>query len=138
MINILTALYTKLSSSTFMSELDGRVYLDKYPEDESPTYPYCIYSVVTSPKDRTFTEEYRDTIVQFSIYSESSSATELPNIYAYLVSLLDECSMSIISNTLVWCREINLVSDTVEAQTKDGTKIVKVWYVDFEIRTSKD
>jgi hypothetical protein len=101
-------------------------------------YPYCIYSVVTAPLEKTFTEEYRNTLIQFTICSSSSSAVEITGLYGDLKTLLDDQSLgTITSNTLVSMKEENLVTTTEEITASDGSQVIKVWHVDYEIITSK-
>jgi hypothetical protein len=138
MNNILTALATKMSTSTFLTNLSGRIWLDSYQGDLPIIYPYCIYSVVTAPLEKTFTEEYRNTLIQFTICSSSSSAVEITGLYGDLKTLLDDQSLgTITSNTLVSMKEENLVTTTEEITASDGSQVIKVWHVDYEIITSK-
>lgn len=135
MNNILTALATKISGSTLYSTLSGRIWLDTYQGDSPITFPYCIYSIVSAPMDKTFTETYRDLTIQFSIYSTSTSAAEITDLYNSLNALLDEQDLgTITSNTLVYMREANLVTMVEEIPTSpEASQTAKVWHVDFEI-----
>lgn len=138
MNNILTALATKISTSTLYTDLSGRIWLDSYCGDLPIIYPYCIYSVVAASLEKTFTEEYRNILIQFSLYSSSSSAVEITGLYNDLKTLLDEQSLgTITSNALVSMKEENLVTTTEEITSVTGMQTVKVWHVDYEIVTSK-
>jgi hypothetical protein len=134
MNNLLTALATKITGSAFSTALGGRVYLDQAPA--KPVFPYCVYFIVSGVPDRTFSEHYTDVLIQFSIFSASSGATEITTAYNNLVALLDECSLTITGSTLVWMREANLTTMVDEITTADGSQMVRHWAVDFEIRTS--
>ena len=136
MDNILKAIYGKLSGSTLSSDVGGRVYLDEAPQ--GCAFPYIVFFIVSAVPDKTFTEHFTDTIIQFSIFSSSSSGVEISGIYNDLKVLYDECSLSITSNKLVWMREQNLTTMINEVTTLDGLQSVKHWAVDFEIRTSLD
>lgn len=135
MNNILAAIMTKISGSSLSADVGGRIFLDAAPDGTE--FPYVVFFIVDSPKDRTFTEEFRNTLIQFSLFSISEGATEITTMYNHLSDLLDECSLSITSNTLLWCREQNLTTSIDEITTPSGTSKVKHWAVDYELRTYK-
>lgn len=134
MNNLLTAIYGKVSGSALANDVSGRVYLDQAPQGVE--FPYVVFFIVSGTPDRTFTERYTDTVIQFSIFSDSPAATEITNIYKDLRALYDECTLTITSSSLVWMREQNLVTMVDDITTPDGTQAVKHWAVDFDIRTS--
>lgn len=136
MDNILKAIYGKLSGSTLSTDVGGRVYLDEAPQ--GCQFPYIVFFVVTAVPDKTFTEHYTDTVIQFSIFSSSSSGVEISGIYNDLKALYDDCTFTITSNHLVWMREQNLTTMINEVTTVDGLQTVKHWAVDFELKTSLD
>jgi hypothetical protein len=124
--NLLTAIYGKLAGSTLTTAIGGRMYLDQAPD--KPTFPYVVFFIVSSVPEKTFTEDLSETLIQFSIYSASSSATEISAIYAALKTLYDECSLTITGS--------NLVTMTEDMTTTTGTTTIKHWAVDFEVKTS--
>jgi uncharacterized membrane protein (GlpM family) len=132
--NLLTAIYGKLAGSTLTTAIGGRMYLDQAPD--KPTFPYVVFFIVSSVPEKTFTEDLSETLIQFSIYSASSSATEISAIYAALKTLYDECSLTITGSSLVWMKETNLVTMTEDMTTTTGTTTIKHWAVDFEVKTS--
>jgi len=137
MLNLLTAIMTKIAGSAFNSDVSGRVYLDHYPADEMPpTFPYCVFFIVSGIQDKTFTEHFTDTLIQFSLFSSSTGAAEITTMYADLRALLDECALTITGSTLVWMKEVNLTTMTEEITVGDATNQVRHWAVDFEVKTS--
>lgn len=134
MNNLLTALYGKLAGSALSTAIGGRMYLDQAPG--KPTFPYVVFFIVSSVPEKTFTEDLSETLIQFSIYSSSSSATEVSAIYAALKTLYDECSLTITGSSLVWMKETNLVTMTEDMTTATGTTTLKHWAVDYEVLTS--
>ena len=126
MNNLLAAIFSKISGSSFSSDVGGRVYLDEAPANTE--FPYCVVFIVSSVPDKTFTENFSDILIQFSIFSDSSSAAEITNIYNDLKALFDECSFSISGSTLVWMVETSL-NTMVESE-------IKHWAVDFSIKKS--
>lgn len=137
MKNLLTAIYTKISTSQLFSDVGGRFYLDEYQGDNPPVFPYIIYQVVSAPKEKTFTEIYTNVLIQFSIFSSSSSVVEITGLYDSLVTLFDECSMSITGYTLVSFKEENLVTMIEPITTETGESFVRHWAIDFEVVVSK-
>ncbi len=134
MLNLLTAIKSKFSGSALSTDVDGRIYLDQAPENCQ--CPYVVYFIVSGVQDKTFTEHYTNTLIQFSLFSASEGATEISTIYRDLKTLFDECSMTITSNTMVWMREQNLTTMIEDVTTVDGIQTLKHWAVDFEILTS--
>ena len=128
MNNLLTAIYGKTSGSALSTAVGGRIYLDEAPD--KTVLPYAIFYIVSAVPDRTFTERYTDLIVQFSLFSESTSAVEITTIYGYLKTLFDECALTITGSTLIWMKEENLSTMFDEGEG------VRHWAVDYAILTS--
>lgn len=126
MNDLLTAIYGKFSGSTLSTFVGGRIYLDTVPQDV--VLPYIAFFIVSGIPDRTFTEHYTDTLIQFSLFSDDESGIEITTMYDNLTTLFDECSLTITGSTLVWMRELNLTTMIDES--------VKHWAVDYEVRTS--
>lgn len=134
MNDLLTAIYSKFSGSDLSSDVGGRIYLDTAPEKTE--FPYIVYFIISSTQDRTFTEYYTNILIQFSLFSISSSVTEIITIYNHLKALFDECSFDITGNKLVWMREQNLITMIDNITTLIGTEECRHWAVDFEVLTS--
>jgi len=132
MTNLLTAIYGKFSGSDLSTNTGGRIFPDSAPEETS--YPHVVYFVVNSSPDKTFTEVYADTTIQFNLFS--TSATEITTMYNNLKSLFDECSLTITGSTLVWMREGILSTSYEDIVTTAGTVGVRNWSIDYEILTS--
>ena len=70
-----------------------------------------------------------------SIFSSSSSATEIFTIYNDLRSILDDASLAVTGSTLVWCYWLHLATMTTDIANPDGTSnSVKHWAVDYSIK----
>jgi hypothetical protein len=134
MNNLLTAIVTKTIGSNLYNYLGGRIYLDQAPD--GCDFPYCVFFIVSGTPDKTFTEHYTDTLIQFSLFSTSLGAAEITTMYADLTALFDECSLSPTGSTLVWMREQNLTTMFEDITTPEGTVGCRHWAVDFEIKTS--
>lgn len=133
---LITAIDAKLLDSTVYNDVGGRVYYDTADTND---LPYIVYSIVSAVPDRTFSERYTELIIQFDLFSAlSAGKTQITTMYTDLISLLDECSLTITGYTLVWMRETGLqtfVEDTSALQ--DGSSILNHWAIDFECRISK-
>jgi hypothetical protein len=86
--------------------------------------------------EKTFADEMRNTLIQFSLYSSSSSVAEITGLYNDLKTLLDESSLSITSNKSISIEEVNLVTSTENITTIDGSQEIRAWHVDYEFKTS--
>ena len=136
---LLKSIYAKLSGSALTADVGGRVYLDQ--AEQGADYPYIVFFIVSGTPERTFTEHYTDTALQFSMFSTSRGAAEITDMYADLKALFDECSLTIpptgpVTYNLVWIRELDLTTMVEDHTTPAGTVTVKHWASTFEIKTS--
>ncbi len=136
MNNLLTSLMTRITTgpSALYSDVGGRVYLDRAPQGAE--FPYIVFFIVSDVPEKTFTEDYEDILIQFSLFSSSEGAAEITDMYADLKALFDECALTITGSTLVWMKRSNLTTMVEEITTPEGTTAVKHWAVDFSILTS--
>lgn len=137
MLNLTTAIYGKLSGSALEAHILDRMYPGRAPE--GCEYPYIVYLIVSNSPEKTFTEDFERTIVQFSLFSATSGSTEIQNIYTDLKTLYDECAMTVTATTWFhWMKRINanlMIEDHTISSRQGGT--IKVWHyaVDYEILT---
>jgi hypothetical protein len=134
---LIDAISTKLLDSAIYNDVGGRAYYDTADSDDLPR---LVYSIVSGVPDKTFSELYHDVLIQFDLFSAlSAGKTQITTMYADLISLMDECSLSITGYTLVWMREANLVTMVEDLSAlQDGSSICLHWAVDFEARISKN
>lgn len=131
---LLTAIFGKTAGSALSTTVGGRIYLDQAPAGTE--FPYVVFFIVSATPDRTFTERYTDTLIQFSLFSSSESAVEITTMYSNLQSLFDECALTVTGSTLVWMREQNLTTMVDDITTANGTSSVRHYAVDFEVYLS--
>lgn len=130
------AIFDKAGRSIFWGLIGGRLYEDFAPP-KTP-YPYVVLSVISSPKEKTFTEVFRNTLIQFSIFSTAASSIEIKDIYEALSDLYDECSIPNIANkNLLRMYETNFLSSVEEHTTASGDVTVRFYAVDYEILTEE-
>lgn len=134
MLNLTKAIYSQFSGSALSTAIGGRLFKGQAPEGAD--YPYIVYQVVTNTPDHDFSNDYENTIVQFSIFSITSSTVEIENCYTDLKALYDEQDFSITGSDLVWMRRSNANFVVEDHVTPTGTQRVWVYHVDFSILTS--
>lgn len=134
---LIDAIVNKLAGSTISDDVGGRCY---YDTADSQDTPYLVYSIVSAVPDKTFSEHDYDVLIQVDLFSAlSAGKTQITTMYADLISLLDECSLTITGYALVWCREANLVTMVEDLSAlQDGTNILNHWAIDFEVRVSQN
>lgn len=140
--NVCTAFYSLFTALTdgahndFYNAVNGQLYEDEAPSGAA--YPYAVYQIIAAPKDKTFSEEYTDLLIQLSIFSNSTSSAEIKDAYYHAHNLYDDKTMTITGSKLVWMKETNLVTMTEEVETPEGISKVKHYAMDIEIKTSLD
>lgn len=119
-----------------MTAIGSRLYKGRAPEGAA--YPFAVFFVVTNTPEKTFSEDYENVIVQFSLFSSASGTTEIEDMYTHLKALYDECSLTITDATLVWMQRDNAVFLAEDHTTPSGTTQVWVYHVDYSIMESLD
>jgi len=135
LMNLCKAFYTLfLTANDFNTSVNGRLFENIAPDGTS--YPYAVYTIVSAPKEKTFSEEYTNTLLQLTLYSSNMDSTEIKNMYHYAHELFDEAEFTMVGSTLVWMRKELVVTDVQDEITPSGTQKVRVYDIDFDIRTS--
>ena len=129
MLNLSKGIYGKLSGSALASHIGTRMYGGR--AKQGAAYPYVVYLIPSDVPDPTFSSNYEDYLIQFSLFSSTSSSTEVKNMYTDLKTLYDDCTMTIAAgaNTLIWMQRVNatLMAEEHTLPTPIGT--VKVWHL---------
>ena len=134
MLNLTKAIYAKLAGSALASDIGGRLHKGRAPEGTE--YPYVVYMVISDVPEKTFTEDFENVVIQFSLFSATqSSSNEVETMFADLKTLYDECSLTITGSTLLRMKRA-IATLMVEDHTlppPHGT--VEVWHnaVDYEV-----
>ena len=138
MLNLSKAIWGELSGSLLSAHIANRIYKGQAPEGSA--YPYIVYSITSNSPEKTFaaTEEFEDTIIQFSLFSAASGSTEIENMYADLITLYDESTFSVDGSTLVWMYRENATLIIEDHTTPSGTRKVWAYHVDYNVRTLLD
>ena len=133
MQNLLTAIVSKITTgpSSLYNDVGGRVYLDQAPDDAE--FPYCVFLIVVDTPDNVFGKLGEEVAIQFSLFSASSSVSEISTMYADLKALFDDVKLTVTSNTMVIMKRERLVTFMEDIVTTSGTQRVKAWNVDYFI-----
>ena len=136
MYNLSKAIWGKLAASNLSAHIANRLFKGRAPEGSD--YPYIVYLIVTNEPEKTFTEDFEHTTIQFSLFSILSSSTEVENMYTDLKTLYDECAMAITGSTLIWMKRVNASLMIEDHTVKAG--VIQVWHyaVDYTVMTSLD
>jgi len=127
---LLTAIYGKISGSALSSDVGGRVYLDGVPA--GCEFPYVVFFIVTGVPDNVFNKYGEAVIVQFSLFSDSTGAAEITDMFNDLTALYDDAQLTVTGYNMITMERQNLMTMVDEIDTGDGTRAVKHWAVDYE------
>jgi len=131
MNNLISAIYTKITTgpSSLYNDVGGRVYLDQAPDDAQ--FPYVVFLIVVDTPDNVFGKLGEEVAIQFSLFSSSSSVTEISTMYTDLKTLFDDVKLTVTSSTMFIMQRERLVTMMEEMVTESGTQRVKHWAVDY-------
>lgn len=108
MNELLTAITTKVneqnpSHNAFYNSIGGRFYSFKAPQDTDS--PYCVLHLINNKYDFTFTEDFADVKLRFTIYSDYKySQSEASTIFNNLKSLFDWVELTVSGYTHFICK----------------------------------
>jgi hypothetical protein len=129
--NFSMAFYSRFAGSDFSNDINGRLFEDDAPQGTD--FPYATYQIITSVPEKTFTEEFKDMLLQLDIFSSASSSAEIKNAYAHAHKLFDECILTMTGGYLLRMHEVNLATSKEDITTPEGTVSVRHYSIDFEI-----
>jgi len=108
--NLATAIMTKFNAlsgsahNAFWTAVNGQLFEGEAKTGTPP--PYSVFSFVSHTPERTFTEDHRDFLIQFSHFSESQAEVKIINVSCN--DLFDECApFTITGAKLEWMRFSN-------------------------------
>lgn len=81
------SIYEKFTDSTGESPL----YFSEAPQGQ--TYPYCVYHLISDVPSWTFDADMENYLIQFNLYSEKNSSTEINTAFTELTTLYDWCDL---------------------------------------------
>jgi hypothetical protein len=90
-----------------------------------------VFLVVVDSPDDVFGKLGEEVAIQFSLFSASSSVTEISTMYTDLKALFDNAQLTVTSNTMFIMKRERLVTFMEEIVTEAGTQRIKHWAVDY-------
>lgn len=134
MKELIKAIYAKNAGSTLDGLIGGRIFHGAAPT--GTTFPYVVFFRVAGSQEWTFTENFDCPLIQFSVFSASSSSLESAGIADAVQSLYNECRLSVTGETFLHMWLVNTVGPTLDdsiiVEGMDGGWAV---HLDFECRT---
>ena len=103
--NLMTAIYSKATgNAAFNTAMGGRIYQEQArTANGTPvtTYPYAVFKHISDYPKYTFTSDYADVLIQWSLYDNSPSPANMQTYITKLQSAFDDTSLSITGWTLI-------------------------------------
>jgi len=127
MEEIQQAIYNKFNSDSDLKNSVTGLYFTEAPQDTE--FPYIVFSKPSGIAEYSFTDKFENTLWQFTILSDASSASEINDIFSKLTACFDLATLTVSGWTNYWCvREMDYLE-----------RIDKVWhwYVRYRIRITK-
>ena len=100
------------TTNAFKTQTKKRFYL--YEAPERVVYPYCVYFMVADENDYTFTTQFDNVLIQFSLFSESEGVSEVSTMFDNLAALYDDATLTVAGYSFIrMVREsANLIKET--------------------------
>ena len=96
-------------------------------------YPYVVFQIPAIKQTKTFSHDSEEIIMQFKIYTRSSSSSSLNDIWDKLTTVFDGAQLSMSGYTMV-----KMLRD-VSIKTKDETdEQVWIYLVSYQILIEED
>ncbi len=100
MENVFKAIYAAFTAgdgdaNSFYTAVDGRLYNSRAPQNSA--WPFAVYHLVSEVPDWVFSNEkdFRDILIQFSLFSRTNGAAEIEDMYTKLNTLYHKQSLAI-------------------------------------------
>lgn len=131
MKQLTTAIFGKLAGSALNTAIGGRLFKGRAPE--ATVYPYAVFYLVSDTPADTFTDKIDNVLVQFSLFSETPSSSEVEDLYTHLKTLYDDCSLTVAGRTVIWMVRENAMLMVEDDTTPAGAGQVWHYAVDYNI-----
>lgn len=85
--------------------LDGKLF---HTQALQPTtFPYAVFSFVSQATEYTFTDEFENLVVQFSLFSTKESSLEIEDLRGKLTALYDWSLLTVTGYSHLYMRRIS-------------------------------
>jgi len=130
------AIYEKFVGSAAQTSYGDILFKGRAPV--GTRYPYIVFSKVTSTPEKTFTETFKDRLINFSIFSAYSTPDEADDIADAIENLYDECVLSITGVTFLRMHLTNTVEPYLDDSiAQDGADGGWACHLDFDLLTDE-
>jgi hypothetical protein len=132
---LIKSIYAKNAGSALDTLIGGRIFHGKAPT--GTVYPYVVFFRVTGSADWTFTDNFDNPLIQFSVFSaDHGSSIECLNIADAVKALYDDCKLTVTGETflLMWLTNVVGPMDD-DSITQDGADGGWACHLDFDVST---
>lgn len=121
------------ANNEFYTAIGGRLFQEEAPE--GTIYPYAVFKHINNNQIDTFKNKMDNIIIQFSIFSEKSSSTEIHDAMTHLKALFDDCRLSISNGSLIYFYRLNdgLQREKNEIVTESGIQRIWHFHCDYNV-----
>jgi hypothetical protein len=133
--NLTTAIFSTATGSAFLTGIGGRLYKNR--ADQDAAWPYAVFFVVGDTPRPTFKDTIEEVLVQFSIFSQESSSTEIEDLFTNLKALYDNVELTIVGNTFLMMNRAGASLMTVPKDTEMGEDEYWQYNVDYIVTMQK-
>ena len=136
MKNLSIALTTKFTET--VGGLHNSLYLlipnKLYKERAKQTavLPYAVYHIVSDVPEWTFNTFFEKVRIQFDLYSDQESSSQVEDMYTALKALFDWCTLAITGNVHVYMRR------ELARLSRDPVDDCWAYQIDYEIMTERN
>jgi len=114
-------------SSGLKATIDG-MYFTEAPQGQ--IYPYGVYHLITNVPSWTFDADMENYIIQFNLYSEKNSSTDINTAFLALTGLYDWCDLDTSGYSNIYMKR----------ELSNLTKESDIWnyFVQYRLEVQKD
>jgi len=106
---LFTGLWNKYNGNTALKAAVTGMYLTEAPQ--GTVYPYITYYLISNVADWTYTEDMENSLIQFSIFDNSSSSVKILDIFEKLKTCYDWVTLTVTGyNSIYVKREFNILT----------------------------
>jgi len=131
--NLVSGIYTVATgANTFNTAVGGRIFYEKAHQsdgDELHSFPFAVFLQVVDSQSATFTSEYAEVDIQWSIYDNSASAQTLMDAAGKLHDLFDyNAAVSVTGWTIIrFDRMTHMLLPRDAFDIRTSTTTYRVW-----------
>ncbi len=120
-------IWDKYDGSALESEINGMFFTEA---PQGTAYPYGVYHLISNVPSWTFDADMENFIVQFNLYSDKSSSTDINTAFLALTTLYDWCDLDVDGYSHIYMKR----------ELSDLTKESDIWnyFIQYRVEVQKD